>query len=112
MNRYEVWVADLNPTRGTEAGKVRPVVIVQTNLLNGKHPSTVVCPLTTRVVPALKRLRVHLKSGMAGLIDDSDILVDQLRAIDNRRFVQKLGNLPVGARKTLDENLRIVLDLL
>jgi mRNA interferase MazF len=111
MKRYEVWVADLNPRQGTEAGKVRPVVIIQTDLLNGKHSSTIVCPLTTRIVPTLKRLRVHLKSGIAGLAVDSDILVDQIRAIDNGRFVHKLGVLPTPARKVLDENLRIVLDL-
>lgn len=111
MKRYEVWIADLNPRFGTEAGKTRPVVVVQTDLLNGKHNSTVICPLTTHVVAGLNRMRVHLSAGEAGLSTDSDILVDQIRAIDNRRFLQKLGQLPDPAKVKLDENLKIILDL-
>jgi mRNA interferase MazF len=111
MKRYEVWLADLDPRFGTEAGKTRPVVVVQTDLLNGKHLSTVVCPITTKVVAGLNRMRVHLTAGEAGLSADSDILVDQIRAIDNRRFVKKLGQLPAAAQTKLDENLKIILDL-
>ncbi|MBV6442253.1 MAG: type II toxin-antitoxin system PemK/MazF family toxin [Haliscomenobacteraceae bacterium CHB4] len=112
MKRYEVWIADLNPRFGTEAGKTRPVVVVQTDLLNGKHSSAIVCPLTTKVVAGLNRMRVHLATGEAGLSVASDILVDQIRAIDNRRFLQKLGQIPLAAQMKLDENLKIILDLL
>jgi mRNA interferase MazF len=111
MKKYEVWVADLNPQRGTEPGRVRPVVIVQTNFLNSIHPSTIVCPCTTQVQPGATILRVHLSAGTAGLTVDSDILVDQIRAIDNRRFLHKTGQLSAALRQQLDENLKIVLDL-
>ena len=111
MKRYEVWLADLNPRFGTESGKTRPVVVVQTDLLNGKHLSTVVCPITTKVVAGLNRMRVHLTAGEVGLSADSDILIDQIKAIDNRRFVKKLGQLPAAAQTKLDENLKIILDL-
>ena len=112
MNRFEIWIADLNPRQGTEAGKMRPVVVVQTDLLNGKHSSTIVCPLTTNVVAGLNRMRVHLTVGEAGLTAESDILVDQIRAIDNRRFMQKVGALPISAQEKLEENLKIILDLI
>jgi mRNA interferase MazF len=47
IRQYEVWLADLNPRVGTEAGKTRPVLVVQTNLLNTvSHPSTIICPIT------------------------------------------------------------------
>ena len=50
VKRFEIWVADLNPQIGTEPGKTRPVLIVQTNLLNMvPHPSTIICPLTTSI---------------------------------------------------------------
>ncbi len=111
MKKYEVWIADLNPRFGTEAGKTRPVVLVQTDLLNGQHSSTIICPLTTKVVAGLNRMRVHLTIGEAGLNIDSDILVDQIRAIDNRRLLQRLGLLPTTAQAKLDENLKIMLDL-
>ena len=93
---------------GTEPGKIRPVVVVQTDLLNGIHPSTVVCPLTTRVVKESQILRVHLAKGTSGLREDSDILVDQIRAIDKRRFKKHLGRLTDRRAEKLLEGLRIV----
>ena len=51
--QYEIWIADLNPHFGTETGKTRPVAIVQTDLLNKFHPSTIICPVTTNVNPCL-----------------------------------------------------------
>jgi mRNA interferase MazF len=48
--QFEIWIADLNPQIGTEPRKTRPVLIVQTNLLNSiPHPSTIICPITTNV---------------------------------------------------------------
>lgn len=107
--QYDIWLADLNPTVGTEAGKTRPVVIIQTDLLNDTHLSTIVCPITTNVKPEAEILRVHLKKGQ--LTKLSDILVDQPRAIDNKRFIKKLGKLTIEQRSQLKENLKIVLDL-
>jgi mRNA interferase MazF len=109
IRKWHVYVADLNPRRGTEAGKVRPVVAVQTDLLNGIHPSTVVCPLTTRVQSAARFLRVHLAAGEAGVRRRSDVMVDQIRAIDNGRLVRSLGKISRTSQEKLGENLRILL---
>ena len=100
-----VYLADLNPRFGTEPGKVRPVVVVQTNLLNGHHPSTLVCPITTKVQPSSKLLRIHLRKGEAGLPELSDVMVDQARAIDNRRLVRYLGAVAPRTRERLFEAL-------
>ncbi len=107
--QYDIWLADLNPTVGTEAGKTRPVVIIQTDLLNDTHLSTIVCPITTNIKPEAEILRVHLKKGK--LTKLSDILVDQPRAIDNKRFIKKLGKLTKEQSNQLKENLKIILDL-
>ena len=64
IEQYEIWIADLNPRFGTEAGRSRPVAIRQTDLLNTFHPSTIICPITTNVIPDADILRVHLKKGM------------------------------------------------
>lgn len=109
IKKWNVYVADLTPRRGTEPRKVRPVIVVQTDLLNGKHPSTVVCPLTTVVQPAAKLLRVHLRSGDVGLKRKSDIMIDQIRAIDNRRLLRLLGRAPARIRRDLAANLRVLL---
>ncbi|MBI3989642.1 MAG: type II toxin-antitoxin system PemK/MazF family toxin [candidate division NC10 bacterium] len=109
IKKWHVYVADLNPRMGTEAGKIRPVVVVQTDLLNGVHPSTVVCPLTTNLQPKARFLRVHLRAGEAGLKQPSDIMVDQLRAIDNRRFLRETGKISRHNQERLAENIRILL---
>ncbi len=107
--KWHVYQADLNPKMGTEPGKVRPVVVVQTDLLNGIHPSTVICPLTTKVEPKAQYLRVHLAGREAGIKQNSDILVDQIRAIDNRRFLKLLGKISQTNQERLAENLRVIL---
>jgi mRNA interferase MazF len=107
--QYDIWLADLNPTIGTEPGKTRPVVIIQTDLLNETHLSTIVCPITTNVNPKTEILRIHLKRSQLPKL--SDVLVDQPRAIDNKRFIKKLGKLTTEQAAQLKENLKIVLDL-
>ena len=111
MKRFDIWTADLNPQIGTEPGKIRPVLIIQTDLLNGIHPSTLVCPITTNVVVESELLRVHLKTGQANLQKESDVMIDQIRAIDNKRLLKKLGVLPPELREALLRNLKLMLDL-
>ena len=112
VKQFEIWLADLNPHIGTEPGKTRPVLIVQTNLLNKiPHPSTIVCPLTTNVKKDSEILRVHLKKGMAKLYQDSDIMIDQIRSIDNKRLIKKVGDLPRELTEMTKENVQIIMDL-
>lgn len=111
INQFEIWIADLNPHIGTEAGKTRPVLVVQTNLLNKiLHPSTIVCPITTNVQKDADILRVHLKKGMANLQEHCDVMVDQIRAIDNKRLIKKVGNLPTELIDRVKENIAIMID--
>lgn len=109
INQYDIWLADLNPSRGTEPGKTRPVVVIQTDLLNDTHPSTIICPISTNVLLEVEILRVHLNKHQLDKL--SDVLVDQIRAIDNKRLINKLGELTKVQREKLKENLRIVLDV-
>ena len=82
-----VWLADLNPRRGTEPGKTRPVLIIQNQaLLDAGHPSTLIIPLTTRLIEDAMPLRLHL-TARDRLDHDSDLLIDQIRTIDNQRLV-------------------------
>jgi mRNA interferase MazF len=111
INQFEIWIADLNPRMGTEAGKIRPVIVVQTDLLNKEHPSTIVCPITTNVKPDSDILRVHLKKSKFGVKEDCDIMIDQVRTIDNRRLVKKVGEVDSDTANKVRENLKIVLDL-
>ena len=113
VKRFEIWLADLNPRIGTEPGKTRPVLIVQTNLLNKiSHPSTIICPLTIKVHKESEILRVHIKKGIAHLNENCDIMIDQVRAIDNKRLIKKIGELPEILAIKVKENLSIILDII
>lgn len=111
IKQYEIWIADLNPRFGTETGKTRPVVIIQTDLLNKHHPSTIICPLTANVKLEATILRVHLTKGLAKLKEDSDIMIDQIRSIDNKRLLKKVGVLNQEKIDIVKANLSIVLDI-
>ena len=112
IKQYDVWIADLNPRIGSEMGKRRPVVILQTNLLNKtSHPSTIICPISSNVLKGSSILRVHIKSGIANLNQDCDIMIDQIRAVDNKRLIKKAGRLTDEIIDMVKENIEIVLDL-
>jgi mRNA interferase MazF len=88
LRHGEIWLANLNPGKGSEPGKTRPVLIVQGQaLLDAGHPSTLIIPLTTRLVEDAEPLRVRV-AAHGRLKHDSDLLIDQLRAIDNRRLTE------------------------
>ena len=111
-NRGEIWLADVNPRRGTEPGKTRPVLVVQSQaLLDAGHPSTLVVPLTTKLVDDAAPLRIRVPAADR-LQSDSDLLVDQLRAIDNRRLVKgPLARLDESLMATAGAAILEVLDL-
>jgi len=111
-NRGEVWLANLNPTHGTEPGKTRPVLVVQAQaLLDAGHPSTLVIPLTTNLLDDADPLRVRVPvSGR--LREPSDLLIHQLRAIDNRRLADgPLALLAPALMRQVNGALREVLEL-
>ncbi len=111
LTQFNIWIADLNPKLGTEPGKIRPVVIVQTNLLNEVgHPSTIICPLTTNVKNNAYPLRIRVQKKVAGVKKDSDIMIDQMRAIDNQRLIKNLGVLPKNISSQIQESIKIVFD--
>jgi len=112
FEQYEIWLANLDPQFGTESGKIRPVLIVQTDFLNCvPHPSVIICPITTNVVPSAMYLRVHLKAGIASLHRDCDIMTDQIRAIDAKRLIKRIGKLPAKSVQEVKDRLLIVLNL-
>ena len=110
--RGEVWLADLNPRRGTEPGKTRPVVVVQAQaLLDAEHPSTLIVPLTTQLVDDAAPLRIRIRAS-GKLKKDFDALVDQVRAIDNTRLVRgPLSRLQPQQLTAIEHALLDVFDL-
>lgn len=111
-NRGEIWLANLEPRRGAEPGKTRPVLIVQSQvLLDVEHPSTVIIPLTTNLVEDAEPLRLRIPVSDP-LRHASDLLIDQIRAIDNRRLIQgPITHLSSPLMAKVAEAVRDILDL-
>jgi mRNA interferase MazF len=110
--RGEVWVANLNPGKDTEPDITRPVLVVQSQaLLDAEHSSTLVIPLTSAIIDDAWPLRIRIPA-MDLLTAASDALVDQLRALDNRRFKEgPLLTIPPETLRAIDDAIRSVLDL-
>lgn len=107
-----IYVADLEPKRGAEPGKQRPVLVVQSDLLNPIHPTVIVCPLSSLVKLNVTLLRVHVAaSKVSGLKVPSDILIDQLRAIDCQRLKKQLGQVSESIMRQVRDNIRVLMDL-
>jgi len=112
--RWHLYVVALDPRVGTKPGKRRPCLAIQpTEFGEAGLPSTVVLPLTTKVVrEEAFPLRVRLRAGVCGLTRDSDILVDQILAWDNELFRRDLGAVPEAVREDVRRALLEFLDLL
>lgn len=88
MKRYDIRWADLDPARGAEMAKTRPVVIVSLDELNERLETVTVCPLTSRLHPAW-RSRLQVLSGRR----PAEVAVDQIRTISRSRLGRKIGAL-------------------
>ena len=111
IRRGSLYLADLDPRRGSEPGKVRPVLVIQTDLLNeAGHPSTWVLPCTARLAGE-NLLRVPIPRGIAGTRQECEVMIDQSRAIDNRRFVRALRVVPRALLREVEDKLRRLAEL-
>jgi mRNA interferase MazF len=106
-----LYLVDLSPTWGTEPGKVRAVIVVQSDLLSELgHPSTSILPCTARLTGE-SLLRVVLPRGLAGNAETCEVMIDQSGAIDNRRLVRELRALPPIILREVEAKLRLAAGL-
>jgi mRNA interferase MazF len=112
MRRGEVWTANLNPSRGHEIGKIRPVLVIQADeLIEAGTPMAVVLPLTTQVYREFKLWRIGIPA-RDRLKEPCQVVVDQLRAVDRARLGD--GPLTILTRPELaavERSLRVVLGM-
>ena len=112
MQRGQVWVANLNPPRGQEIGKIRPVLVVQADELTASgSPMVIVLPLTTRVYPAFTRWRITIEP-RDRLLKPCQVVIDQPRALDRDRIGEgPLVTLTTGEMEAVTRSLRAVLGM-
>ena len=94
IKRGDIFFVDLDPTKGSEQAGKRPVLVIQNNAGNEYAPTVIVAPLTTIAFSKHYPVNVHVSKELAGLKQDSTILLSQIRVIDKTRLEKKLGHLP------------------
>lgn len=107
MRRGEIYYADLNPVVGSEQGGVRPVLIIQNDTGNRYSSTTIVAAITSRINKAKLPTHVEIPSGSSGLSKKSVILLEQIRTIDKKRLMEKIGELDEATMKRVDKSLLI-----
>jgi mRNA interferase MazF len=110
--RGEVFMADLEPSEGSEQGGTRPVVVVSRDALNRFSPVVVVCSITDaankkKIYPS----HVKVSAGVGGLRLDSIVVCEQVRAISKTRLKDQLGKFDKSVMTSVEAALKITLDL-
>ena len=93
VRRGEIWLADLNPTQGSEQAGTRPVLIFQNNSINSFTSTFLTIPLTTNLRRASLPTCALVRQGEGGLVKDSVALCHQLRVLDRLRLKRRLGTV-------------------
>ncbi len=93
LKRGEVWLANLNPTQGSEQAGIRPVIVFQNDIISQFSTTTITIPFTTNQRRAALPICLLIQKGEAGLAQDSVALCFQMRVLDKTRLTRKLGQL-------------------
>jgi len=109
LKRGEVWLANLDPTQGSEQAGVRPVIIFQNDIVSQFSTTTIAIPLTTNQRRASLPICMLLKQGDGGLSQDSVALCFQIRVLDKTRLIRRLGQLSAETITQLEEVVLVTL---
>ncbi len=108
MKQREIWLADLNPVKGSEQKGIRPVVIISGNSMNDNTGICIICPLSTRIKNYAGCL-VLKKDGINGLDQDSEVITFQVRTISQERLIIKMGEVSRSQLQILKTGLLEIL---
>ena len=109
--RGEVYLVSFDPTLGAEIRKTRPALVLQNDVANRFSPITIVVAITSQFEVPLYPTEVLLKVPEGGLQADSVVLLNQIRSIDRRRLIRRLGRVSVETRRRVDRALMLSLGL-
>jgi mRNA interferase MazF len=110
--RGEVYLVNFDPTLGAEIQKTRPALIVQNDVANRHSAITIVAAITSQFDEPLYPTEVLISPPQGGLRTDSVALLNQIRAIDKRRLLRRLGILKPGTMERVDHAILISMGLI
>lgn len=109
LKRGQVWLANLDPTQGSEQAGIRPVIIFQNDIVSQFSTTTITIPLTTNMRRASLPISLMISRGDGGLLQDSVALCFQLRVLDKKRLIKRLGQLSPKTIARLEEVVLVTL---
>ncbi|MEK6933728.1 MAG: type II toxin-antitoxin system PemK/MazF family toxin [Nanoarchaeota archaeon] len=111
IKRGDIFLANLEPIRGSEQGGIRPVLIIQNDISNKHSPVTIIAAITSRIFDKEFPTNVFVSKEDSKLDKDSTILLNQVRTIDNSRLIKRIGSLDNFIIKQVDKSLKVSLSL-
>lgn len=110
ISRGDIYIANLNPVKGSEQGGQRPVIILQNDVGNRFSPTVIVAAITSRTRKKAN-MPTHVHLGNPALEKDSQVLLEQIRTLDKTRLISKVGKATDDEMKAIDRSLGISLSL-
>jgi mRNA interferase MazF len=111
VRRGDIFLVDHNPVVGTEQAGIRPALVIQMDKANAASPHTIIIPFTTRIREVKLPSHVKIPAGVAGLAEQSVLLCEQIRVIDKRRLVRRIGNIEEEDLRKVGVALKLILGL-
>ena len=111
VKRGDIWLVNLDPTVGHEIKKSRPAVIIQNDLGNKYSHITIIAPITSQSTDKIYPIDVLLAKRGSGLEKDSKVLLNQIRAIDKKRLIKRLGKVDYEIMSKINNSIKISLGL-
>ena len=109
--RGDIYMANLNPFKGSEQGGTCPVLVLQNNTGNLFCPTLIVAPLTTQVNKKKDQPTHYLLSGVCGLPEDSVALLEQIKTIDKSRIISYIGKVSKEEMRGVNEAIKVSLGI-
>ncbi len=107
-DRSDLILVNLYPKKGDEVGKTRPCIVLSDRLENSELDTLIVVPLSTQLIDDVFPFRVRLLA-RNGLDKESDVLINQIRTVSQKRVMQKLGRIEESDHKNIKEALCAIL---
>ena len=104
-------MANLEPVKGSEQGRIRPVLVIQNDTSNEFSPTTIIAPITSRIYEKEYPTNVFISRKDSKLDRDSTVLLNQIRTIDKSRIRKKLSSLDAEIMRKVDMAIKISLEL-
>jgi mRNA interferase MazF len=111
IKRGEIYYADLNPVVGSEQGGVRPVLVVQNDIGNRYSSTLIVAAITSRINKAKLPTHIEIPASQYGLNKKSVVLLEQIRTIDRKRIMEKIGMFGDEMMEKVDKSIMISLGI-